>query len=128
MSRTRSVSDAWAVKAAKPMTNATAVGPAFRVRVTRLSALTDGLGSGPAGSCDGFSFSIARSRFMHRFVSSLSLFRETDRIRGENRQDPGSHYTLRGKERRIWAPDGKNLVFRPSSIDRLESRLQPVFS
>ena len=35
MSRTRSVSDAWAVSAARPMTKATAAGPAFRVREIR---------------------------------------------------------------------------------------------
>ena len=37
MSRTRSVSEAWAVSAARPMTNATAAGPAFRDREMRLS-------------------------------------------------------------------------------------------
>src|SRR4029077_17848095 len=75
MSRTKSVSDAWAVNAAKPITNATAVGATFRVRVSGLSEVPVGISSGLALSCDGLSFFMTnRSRFVQRFfVKLLSL-------------------------------------------------------
>src|SRR5262249_49254526 len=59
MSRTMSVSDAWAVSAARPITNATAAGPALRVRFIGVFWETGAGGEPDAGSSESLSFIFA---------------------------------------------------------------------